>query len=78
MKRIILDVDVGTDDAIAILLLLYADAKKTIKIEAITCVNGNTDVDHVVRNTVRLLEAAKRTDVSISIILDTFKFMFTL
>lgn len=65
MKRVIIDVDVGTDDAVALLLCLAADAKKIIKIEAITCVNGNTTVDNVVCNVYRILAVAKRTDVSI-------------
>lgn len=65
MKRVILDVDVGTDDAVALMLLLWADAKKLIKLEAITCTNGNTKVENVVTNVLRLLEAAERTDIPV-------------
>lgn len=62
--RVVLDVDVGADDGIAILMLLFAESIGLVKVEGITCVNGNTDVDKVVKNVVRILEAAERTDVS--------------
>lgn len=61
--RIIVDVDVGLDDAAALFLLLHADTSGKIKIEAITCVNGNTNLDNVITNVLRLLELANRTDV---------------
>lgn len=64
MKRIILDVDAGADDSVALFLLLHADKIGKIKLEFITCTAGNTTVDYVVKNVVRLLETAGRTDVS--------------
>lgn len=64
MKRVVANVDVGTDDALGLLLLLHADKIGTIKLEAILCSGGNTSVDFVIRNVVRLLEIAERTDVS--------------
>lgn len=64
LSRVVMDVDVGTDDAMALLLFLYAELIGNIKLEAITCVNGNTEVDFVCTNVIRLLETANRTDVS--------------
>lgn len=64
MRRVIVDVDVGVDDFLAILLLLYAEIKRQIKIEAIICTMGNTDVENVCKNVVKLLEITRRTDVS--------------
>lgn len=63
-QRVILDVDVGTDDAIALLLFLFAETVGLVKLEAITCTHGNTAIDNVATNVLRLLEAAQRTDVS--------------
>lgn len=64
-KRVILDCDVGTDDAVALFLLLSAELKKLVKIEMIVCTRGNSSLRNVCRNTIRLLEVAKRTDVRI-------------
>lgn len=65
---VIIDVDCGVDDAWSILMLLRAEVEfKKFKILAITCVNGNTDVDNAVQNTLRLLEAVGRSDVRFSI-----------
>ncbi|XP_072383356.1 pyrimidine-specific ribonucleoside hydrolase RihA-like [Diabrotica undecimpunctata] len=65
MRRVILDVDVGTDDYMALLHLLHAQNRGEIKIEGIVCTSGNTDLDHVVVNTVRLLELIGRTDIPV-------------
>lgn len=64
-KRIIIDVDAGTDDYLALLLLLHAEKNGNVKIEAICCSMGNTSLENVVKNVVRLLETVGRTDVSI-------------
>ena len=42
--RLILDVDTGIDDALA---LVYASANRAIELAAVTCVAGNVDLDHV-------------------------------
>lgn len=63
MKRVIVDVDAGTDDGFALFLLLHADKIGNIKLEFITCSSGNTNADNVVKNVIRILELAKRTDV---------------
>nr|XP_022909486.1 uncharacterized protein LOC111420674 [Onthophagus taurus] len=65
MKRIILDCDVGTDDALALLILLKADQEKLVKIEAICCSMGNTSIENVCINVMRLLQITKRTDIPV-------------
>ncbi|KAJ8971881.1 hypothetical protein NQ314_000494 [Rhamnusium bicolor] len=64
IKRAIIDLDMGTDDYLALLILLHAEKIGELKIEAIVCSMGNTTVQNVVRNVVRLLEIVGRTDVS--------------
>ena len=68
MKRVVVDVDVGNDDAWALLILLKSEKKFGIKVEAITCVQGNTDVDNVANNVMRILTALDRLDVSLFIV----------
>ena len=60
---LILDVDTGVDDALAI---LYAVASPEVDLVACTCVNGNVELDLVVRNTLAVLEAAGRSDVEVA------------
>lgn len=64
VQRVILDTDLGTDDAVALLLFLFAETVGLVKIEAITCTHGNTNIDNVTTNVLRILEAAGRSDVS--------------
>jgi len=52
LKRIILDVDTGVDDALAILLALRSTE---LKVEAITTVSGNAPVELCTRNTLIVL-----------------------
>lgn len=56
---VLLDVDTGVDDALAI---LFAVRHPGLRVRAITCVAGNTHVDQVVRNTLRILDAAGAPD----------------
>ncbi|XP_053698013.1 pyrimidine-specific ribonucleoside hydrolase RihA-like [Sabethes cyaneus] len=65
MRRVIVDVDVGTDDAWAILLLLKCEKRYNYKVEAITCTHGNTDVEHGARNVLRVLTAINRLDIPV-------------
>lgn len=51
---ILLDVDTGADDALALLLALHSPA---LDIRAITCVAGNHSLENVVANTLALLDA---------------------
>ncbi|MBE3074699.1 MAG: nucleoside hydrolase [Actinobacteria bacterium] len=60
---VILDVDTGVDDACALLLAaLHPD----VELRAVTCVGGNASVDDVVRNTLKVLDVAGRTDVPVA------------
>ncbi|MBN9744569.1 nucleoside hydrolase [Amycolatopsis sp. A1MSW2902] len=52
---VILDVDTGVDDALA---LLFAVRHPGLRVLAITCVAGNAAVDQVVRNTLTVLDHA--------------------
>jgi pyrimidine-specific ribonucleoside hydrolase len=52
---VILDVDTGVDDALA---LLFAARHPGLELRAATCVAGNAEVDQVVTNTLTVLSAA--------------------
>lgn len=58
-KKVILDVDAGVDDALAILLALAKDNADYPEIIAITCTHGNTAVDNVVINVLKTLRILK-------------------
>ncbi len=62
-KKVILDVDTGVDDALA---LLAAVNDSLVDLLAVTCVSGNTDVDRVVGNTLRVLEIAGGSEVPVA------------
>jgi purine nucleosidase len=59
---LILDVDTGIDDALA---LLYACASPEADLLAVTCVGGNVDARQVAWNTRAVLELAGRADVPV-------------
>ncbi len=61
--RLILDLDTGIDDAMA---LLYALNRPGIRLEAITTTFGNTDVDTATSNTLRMLELAGRPGIPVA------------
>jgi purine nucleosidase len=61
---IILDVDTGIDDAMA---LLYACASPEVELVAVTCVSGNVDARQVAENTLGVLELAGRADVEVAL-----------
>lgn len=64
-RKVVIDVDVGFDDAWAIIMMLQAEqVLKNVEVLGITCVNGNTSVENVIQNTVRVLRMLGRTDVS--------------
>lgn len=60
---ILLDVDTGIDDSLA---LLYACASEDAELVAVTCVSGNVALDDVERNTRAVLELAGRADVEVA------------
>ena len=62
-RPLILDVDTGVDDALA---LLYAVASPEVDLIAVTCTNGNVPLPLVVRNTLVVLEAAGRSDIEVA------------
>ena len=51
--KIILDVDTGTDDAVA---LMTAALSPDLELVGATVVNGNTDVDSCTENTLRVFD----------------------
>ncbi|CAD6208106.1 GSCOCG00010369001-RA-CDS [Cotesia congregata] len=57
IKKVIVDCDGGYDDAVSLVLLIDAHKKNIIDLKAITCVAGNTDIDNVVKNVYRVLQA---------------------
>src|SRR3954471_8804205 len=61
---LLLDVDTGVDDSLAI---LYAAASDDAELLAITCVSGNVGADQVQRNTRAVLELAGRDDVEVAV-----------
>ena len=62
--RLILDVDTGIDDSLAI---LYAAASPEVELVAVTCVPGNVDARQVAANTLAILELAGRGDVEVAL-----------
>jgi purine nucleosidase len=62
--RVILDVDTGIDDAMA---LLYAAASEEVDLVGATCVAGNIDARQVAVNTLAVLELAGRGDVEVAL-----------
>jgi pyrimidine-specific ribonucleoside hydrolase len=60
---VILDVDTGVDDALALLLAVRSP---DLDVRAVTCVVGNAGVDQVVRNTLVVLDAAGAGDVPVA------------
>jgi pyrimidine-specific ribonucleoside hydrolase len=62
-KHVILDVDTGVDDAFA---LLYATRHPELTVLGITCVDGNTDVLQVCRNTLQVLDMAGAGDIPVA------------
>jgi len=61
---LVLDVDTGIDDAMA---LLYACASPEVELVAVTCVAGNVDARQVAENTRAVLQLAGRADVEVAL-----------
>ncbi|MBC7463678.1 MAG: nucleoside hydrolase [Actinobacteria bacterium] len=62
-KNLILDVDTGVDDAFAI---LFAARHPEINLLGITCVDGNTNLENVIANTLKTLDAAGAGDIPVA------------
>ncbi|QAV69713.1 nucleoside hydrolase [Salinibacterium sp. UTAS2018] len=63
MQQMILDVDTGIDDALALMLAVRHPG---VNLRAVTCVAGNASLDQVVRNTLNVLDAAGAGDVPVA------------
>ena len=61
-KNIILDLDTGIDDAVA---LTFAGHLKNINLELITTVFGNVELNQVIKNTLVILEDINRQDIPV-------------
>ncbi|XP_049579863.1 inosine-uridine preferring nucleoside hydrolase isoform X1 [Syngnathus scovelli] len=61
-RKIILDVDTGVDDAQAIMMALSAP---DVEILGITCCHGNTPLERVLKNTLRVLKVCNRLDIPV-------------
>ena len=62
-RPVILDVDTGVDDALAILLAVRHPA---LDVRAITCTGGNAPLTQVVMNTMRVLDAAHAGSIPVA------------
>ena len=62
-RPVLLDVDTGTDDALA---LLYAVGSPDLDLRAVSCVAGNAGLEQVVDNTLRVLDAAGAPDLPVA------------
>ena len=60
---VLLDVDTGVDDALAI---LFAVAHPEIEVLGITCVAGNTSLENVVANTLQVLDVAGAPSIPVA------------
>lgn len=60
---LLIDCDTGIDDALA---LLYAVASPEAELVGVSCVAGNVELEHVVRNTLAVLELAGRDDIEVA------------
>ncbi|MEE2522691.1 nucleoside hydrolase [Pseudarthrobacter sp. J75] len=64
MASLLLDVDTGIDDALA---LAYLASLPDVEFVAVTASPGNADVDQVARNTLAVLELCGRTNVEVAV-----------
>lgn len=62
-KKVIIDTDPGVDDAFALLLAM---SSPEIDLLAVTAVAGNVPLDVTLRNALRLVEIAGRTDIPVA------------
>ncbi|CAI5638137.1 unnamed protein product [Oreochromis niloticus] len=62
MKKLIIDVDAGVDDAIGIMMAL---STPDVEVLGITCCYGNTSVENVLKNVLRVLKVCDRLDIPV-------------
>lgn len=63
--KIVLDTDMGTDDAWTLIAILRSEEKYNMELKAITIVPGNTEAHHAAQNTLLILDTMKRTDIKV-------------
>lgn len=63
VKKIVIDCDAGSDDAIALVMLVSAHKLNKIEIKGITCTAGNASLNNVVNNVFRTLQVCDALDV---------------
>ncbi|XP_063069755.1 inosine-uridine preferring nucleoside hydrolase [Engraulis encrasicolus] len=61
-KKLLIDVDCGVDDAQAIMIALAA---RNVQVLGITCVHGNTVVENVCKNVLRVLKVCGRQEIPV-------------
>ncbi|XP_054016615.1 uncharacterized protein LOC128897017 isoform X2 [Hylaeus anthracinus] len=64
LEKVIIDTDAGPDDAVAIFLTLRSQCAG-VEVIAITCSYGNTYLDNVVQNVLKVLTVANRSDIPV-------------
>ena len=62
VQKVILDVDTGTDDAVAI---LFAALHPELELVGVTTVNGNVPVHNCTDNSLRVLDFIGRSEVPV-------------
>ena len=62
--KLIIDVDTGIDDALA---LLYVLASPEADLLAVTCTSGNVEATQVAENTIALLDLCGRSDIEVAL-----------
>ena len=62
--KLIIDVDTGIDDALA---LLYVLGSPEAELLAVTCTSGNVEAGQVAENTLTLLDLAGRSDIEVAL-----------
>jgi purine nucleosidase len=62
--KLIIDVDTGIDDALA---LLYVLASPEAELLAVTCTSGNVEAGQVAENTIGLLDMCGRNDIEVAL-----------
>lgn len=60
---VILDVDTGIDDAMALVIALASDK---LDVKAVTTVSGNVGLEHTTRNTLNILDLLGRGDIPVA------------
>ncbi|XP_069683399.1 nucleoside hydrolase-like isoform X2 [Periplaneta americana] len=63
--NLVVDTDVGSDDAMALILCAAAERRGVARVWGVTCVHGNTALRHVCANTLKTLHTLRRLDIPV-------------